>query len=217
VVVHDAAASAPRVVAEPTPARERYLDAALALLDAGETLTLHRLGGALGLSHTAVYRHFPDLAALVSEVASRVIGAALSTVEDVGDPRARLRDMALAVRAALADHPALAGALAGVEGTPTRLLWLQDRVAAELRALGVPDAALPVVLQALEGVVLGLSAYDFARAPDHLDLRRERLRRTADTAVRSVGRSASRVAANNEAAFLLALDAVLDAAGRLAR
>ncbi len=212
---HPSSPPAPSSPPSSSPARDRYLDAALALLDAGEPLTLHRLGDALGLTHTAVYRHFPDLTALVGELASRVLIEALTGLPQAGTPRDRLRRMGLAVRGALAAHPALASAVVGLEGTPTRIIWLQDVVASELRVLGVPADALPVVGQALEGLVLGASAYDFSRAPEHLALRAQRLRRTADPAVRAVGRSAARVAANNEAAFVLALDALLDAAERL--
>jgi AcrR family transcriptional regulator len=196
--------------------RDRFVVAALELLDAGEPLTLHRLGDAVGLSHTAVYRHFPNLTALVAELASRVLSEALTQLPDAERPRDRLRSIVMALRTALNAHPALAVALATVEATPVDVIWVQDVAAAELRRIGVPSPSVPVVLQALEGLVVGTSAFDLARAPRHLSLRAERLRRTTDPALRTVGQSAARVAANNAAAFELALDAILDAAERLA-
>jgi AcrR family transcriptional regulator len=55
------------------PTRERLLDAAQALLDAGgvDAVTLREVGGRAGVSHNAPYKHFAGKEALLAALAAR--------------------------------------------------------------------------------------------------------------------------------------------------
>jgi len=194
------------------PAGERYIDAALELLDAGETLTLHCLGEHMGLTHTAVYRHFPDLARLVGEVAGRVLSTVLTDPMPAGmTPRGRITTLAHTVRGMFVAHPMLAITLLTSGGPVGALFEVQERVIAELRTMGLEGATLTAAYQALEGLVLGGAVADLTGAPDHLAIRRDRMRAVSDRDFRPLGRSEARVRTNNEAAFAFALEALLDA------
>jgi len=199
------------------PARERYLAAALAILDDGEELTLHRLGDRLGLTHTAVYRHFPNLAELVGEITARLLTDHLPTDPDrAATPRERITHLARAVRAGFVAHPALAAVVSSSTAVAPSQLRMQELVLVELRAMGLDGTALTTAYQALEGIVIGVTAFDLDAAPEHVTSRAARMRLVEDRDFRALGRSEQRVAAHTETAFGFALEAVLDAVERLA-
>lgn len=91
--------------------RNALLTEALALIGTHgpEALTLRQLARALGVDHTAVYRHFSDKGALLSELsdtgfallAERMRGALVSTDDD---PVGRVRSLAVAYVSFAIDH-----------------------------------------------------------------------------------------------------------------
>lgn len=77
--------------------REAALEAAAVLLEAqGEAkVTLRTLAEQVGVTHRALYRHFPDRAALMAEVACGALEALLARMQTVleeaaSDPQSRL-------------------------------------------------------------------------------------------------------------------------------
>jgi AcrR family transcriptional regulator len=191
--------------------RDRYLDAALELLGTGEPLTLQRLGTRMGLTHTAVYRHFKDLSQLLTELVDRQLGALLAA-DDSGDlpPRDAILTLAQRLRTGLTKEPALVAALLGSEYVLGSLEVMSREVVRQLRRMGLEGSALTTCYQALESVVLGATAFDLAGAPQHLAIRSDRIRRFADPAFDEISRDEADVARNTEEAFLLAVTAVLD-------
>ena len=65
---------------------EKLIDAAAALLDQGgeAAVTLRAVAQAVGVSHNAPYRHFPDRSALLAAVAERDLRAFTADFEAIG-------------------------------------------------------------------------------------------------------------------------------------
>ena len=68
----------------------------------------------------------------------------------------------------------------------------------------------------LESYLIGSIAFDFAGAPDHLEIRRVRRRMLAHEAFDPLTRSPEQIGELNESAFVLGCDALLDRCERLA-
>ncbi len=197
-------------------ARDRYLDAALALLGEGEPLTLHRLGDRLGLTHTAVYRHFADLRQLVNELFDRELGDELGApLPDEATPRERILTLALRVRQGLTQHHALAVALLSVDYPVGSMGSVARQGLDLLREMGLEGRDLATVYRSFESVLLGMTVFDVAASPDHLAIRRERMHQLGDGTLHRILRSEAAVAKVNEAGFRFAIEALLDAAEAL--
>jgi len=193
-------------------ARERYLDAALAVLAANEALTLHRLAQELGRSHTAVYRHFRDLDDLVGELVDREFsGTLLGAVDGAPGPREAVLGLAMAVRDTYRTNPALASAFARLPHPGAGMAAVSALMVGLLRDLGLEGDRLATAYQALESVIIGTSAYDYGRAPEHLATRRVRLAELDDPAFTRATRDDTSVDEHNDRAFRFAVAAVLDA------
>lgn len=181
--------------------------AALSFIDEHgvEPLTIRALGAAMGLHHTATYRHYASKNDVLRAVLALVLEEALSSAGDLpADPKERLLVMARALRAALHAHPAVTIAYL----TPIESLAdsdaansFQQAVVAALREIGLHGDNLLLRHQLLETYVLGSCVFDFGGAPDHLESRRLRHRFITDPDFDEVTRSTERVDALNEAAF----------------
>lgn len=192
--------------------RERYLDAALAIIASDEPLTLHRLGRATGRSHTALYWHFADLDDLVAALIDREFaGAVTGSVVGAATPRDGIVALAMAVREAFRANPGLARRFVRLPRAGQELASASTVMLRLLRGLGVDGEELATAYQALESVIIGASAFDFERAPEHLAIRRARLAATGDPAFRHVTRDDASVAVHNDRAFRLAVESLLDA------
>jgi AcrR family transcriptional regulator len=197
-------------------ARDRYLDAALELLDEGEPLTLHRLGERLGLTHTAVYRHFSDLRQLVNELFDRELGDELTApLPADATPREQIVTLALRVRRGLMEHHALAGALLSADYPVGSMANVAQRGLSLLREIGLEGADLAMVYRSFESVLLGTTVFDVAASPDHLAIRRERMRQFGDGSLNRMLRTDTAVGKVNEAGFRFTIDALLDASEAL--
>jgi len=197
-------------------ARDRYLDAALELLDEGEPLTLHRLGERLGLTHTAVYRHFTDLRQLVNELFDRELGDELSApLPTDATPREQIVTLALRVRRGLMEHHSLAVALLSADYPVGSMANVAQRGLSLLREMGLEGADLAMVYRSFESVLLGTTVFDVAASPDHLAIRRERMRQLGDGSLNRMLRTDAAVGKVNEAGFRFTIDALLDASEAL--
>ena len=79
--------------------RRALVDAALALLEEGEELSLRAVARRAGVSHTAPYHHFRDRRALVAAVAQEGLLALRDALSQAGeglDPQARLLEGGIA-------------------------------------------------------------------------------------------------------------------------
>jgi AcrR family transcriptional regulator len=192
--------------------RDRYLDAALAIIVSDEPLTLHRLGSAVGRSHTALYWHFSDLDDLVATLIDREFaGSVTGSVAGAASPCDGLRALAVAVRAAFRANPRLASRFIRLPRPGQELASASTVMLRLLRLLGLEGGELATAYQALESVIIGTTAFDFERAPQHLAIRRDRLATLGDAAFAHVVRDDAAVDAHNERAFRFAVDALLDA------
>jgi len=199
--------------------RADYVAAALAIIDehglAG--LTTRSLGDRLGVHGTAVYRHFPNLDELVEAVLNEVIGRIADATEPADDtPRARLTAIMVATRRAFAEHPNIIVPFVSSRGMFPRGLEITNRVLTDLAAMGLSGRELAEALQMLESYLIGSIAFDYAGAPDHLEIRRVRRRMLAHEAFDPLTRSAEQIGELNEAAFALGCIALLDMCERLA-
>jgi AcrR family transcriptional regulator len=199
--------------------RADYVAAALAFIDGNgyEALTLRTLGDALGVSHTALYRHFPDRATLLTAVSDALVEEAMSVPPPAGlAPRDRIVHRFRRIKAAFAAHPNVVVPTATTGGPrPAQLVWTRD-VVADLEAMGLGGAALVQAFRLLEGYGVGTTLFDLGGAPDHLELRRQRMRALEHPAFDEASRSVEDVAADNELAFERGLHTLLDLCERVA-
>ena len=192
--------------------RDRYLDAALAIVSSDEPLTLHRLARRVGRSHTALYWHFRDLDELLAALVDRELaGAITGSVVGHDAPRDALIALAASVRAAFRENPRLAASFIRLPRPGRELASVSVLMLDRLRRLGLEGDVLATAYQALESLIIGANVYDHERAPAHLAIRRERFVELDDPAFGDVVRDDAAVEAHNERAFRFALDALLDA------
>lgn len=196
--------------------RRAMLETTLDLLDelGVHGVTLQVLGERMGMHPTSIYRYFASVDDLLAEAHVTLLDDLATTLVLPEDPRERLLAMSVAVRDHLHRRPGAAGLFAVVGGDRVAGTALVTSTLAALRDLGVAESDVAVSYQALESYVLGTILYDYAGAPDHVVLRRERFAAVGDSALADVSASDAGVDALNERAFRLGLEALLD---RIAR
>ena len=192
--------------------RRAMLETTVDLLDevGVQGLTLQVLGERLEMHPTSIYRYFPSVDDLLAEAHVTLLDDLAAQLVLPEDPRERLIAMSVAVREHFHRRPGAAVLFAVTGGDRISGTALVKSTLAALRELGVAKRDLAVSYQALESYVLGTILYDFAGAPDHVVLRRERLAAVGDPALEDACVSDAGVDALNERAFLLGLEALLD-------
>jgi AcrR family transcriptional regulator len=205
-------ASAAKPMRKGERTRLAMLQAAVDILDeqGPDALTLQALGERLGLHRTAIYRHFADRDDLLGEALEYLIAQVAVGLNLPADPRGRIATIALELRRMFHRYPGASTIFVTTGGSRAGSAQMEVLVLQALREMGVAEADLPVVYQALESYTIGASLFDFAGAPLHLESRRERHAAVADPAMARVTASAVQVDATNEAAFLWGLQALLD-------
>ena len=163
-----------------TNTREELIRAAFVIVDEQgyEALTLRSLGAAVGMHHTAVFRHFKTKDELLQEMLVRVLGEGFAQFEpgEYG-PAERIVVTGVRLRSVLAEHPALIHPLLGNESTSVEGDAIQSIVVSALTELGLAGRDLTVRYQAIESFALGSIYFDFADYPRHAEGRRNRHRR----------------------------------------
>lgn len=203
----------------PSNSSADYVRAALAIVDEEglEALTTRTLGERMGVHGTAVYRHFPNREDLITAMLNEVIGQVSdASVSDDPDPRTRLHTMLRTARAKLAEHPNLVIPLVTSNGLIPRGAEITLRVLADLEAMGLHGSSLAVAHQMLESYLVGSTAFDYAGAPDHLEMRRVRRRMLAHEAYDPLTRQADQIGELNQEAFELGCTALLNMCEQLA-
>lgn len=196
-----------------------YVVAALRIIDEQglEALTMRSLGEALGAHGTAVYRHFASRDELVNAVMNKVAEqmAGAMTVDEP-DPRARLLSLMLAVREGLSAHPNLVSTVVNSTGTVAGATALSYSMIGALEEMGLHGRSLALSLQMIESYLVGATAFDFAGAPEHLEIRRQRRQFIGHPELVALSESQEQVFSINEEAFARGCHALLDTCATLA-
>ena len=201
------------------PSGDEFVTAAIAFVDERglAALTLRSLGEALGVNHTALYRHFRDKDDLLLAMIDTVIADITNTpVPARATPRNRLLHLLRQVRIEFSRHPELTAAIITTSGTLPHGHRFTTMVVDELVAMGVPDSEVAQCYQLLEDFVMGATIYDLGGAPDPLETRRVRHRLLGHPLFDDLSRTTADIVAHNEAAFELGLGMLLDGCAAIA-
>src|SRR5438445_10408912 len=146
--------------------RERIAAAAVALIDDEglETLSMRRLGKALGVEAMSLYRHFPSKAALLEAVVARLLAGLPVPAPTAARWQDAFRALARAYRALLTRHPNAIPLLATLELSNPGSLAVAGSVMALFSAAGFDPRTSLYVLATGESVVIGF-AYRLAETP----------------------------------------------------
>ncbi len=148
--------------------RERIVEAAVAVLDAGgeDALTVRALGARLATGSGAIYWHVASKGDLLAAAASHVVGQAMTGIGGDAEPRAAIRAIALGVFDAIDAHPWV-GAQLSREPWRSAMLQIFEGIGGQLQALGVPAWARFDSASALVNYVLGVAGQNAANARLH--------------------------------------------------
>lgn len=149
---------------EPALSRERIIDAAITLLDAdgADGFTFRALAGRLATGAGAIYWHVAGKDELLGAASDAVVAAALaapSTQEAA--PREAISAIGMSLFDAIDAHPWVGAELARAPGSRP-LVRILEGIGRQVRALGVPDAALWLVTSTLLHYILGVGGLNAA-------------------------------------------------------
>lgn len=191
-----------------------FVVAALKIIDSQglDALTMRSLGDAMRIHGTAIYRHFKGREDLLNAVMDRVVAEMSDHVSwEEPDPRTRLLSMMSAIRSGMAEHPNLVSAFVHSSGTMPSAFDVTRSIIDSLEELGLRGRHLAIALQMLESYLVGATAFDYAGAPDHLEIRRVRRRMLSHSAFDPLSRTTKQIHDVNEDAFVAGCNALLDA------
>lgn len=147
--------------------RERIADAARALVDRDglEALSMRRLGAELGVEGMAIYRYFPNKAAVLAGVVD-VLLAELVIPPPSGVPwQIVFREVARAYRALLLRHPHAIPLLASLPLSDPAAARAAGAVMAQLRAAGFDAESALKTLATITSFVVGVAQWEVGTAP----------------------------------------------------
>ncbi len=170
----------------PPVTRERVLDAALALADEGglETLSMRRIGKALGVEGMALYNHVADKDDILDGIVERVL-AEIPPPSTEGEWKSEMRERAVAARRVFLKHPWAIGLLEArhAGSSPTRLGYF-DAVLGCLRAAGFSPTlsmrAFSIIDSFLYGFILQELSLPFDDSAGLEEVGEDLLRQMAD-------------------------------------
>ena len=197
--------------------REAFADAAITIIDERgfDALSMRALGEELGVHATAVYRHFANKHELVEAALARMLVVSGAAVPEAGSPRERIAGLMRSLRRAFAQHPNLALPNLTIQDEQATVEFVRIALAL-LREMGLRGRDLVVAYQMLETFSVGTNAYDWGNFPDALEARRRGRRMVGDEAFDQCSRTLESMAAVNDDAFEIGLEALLDACAALA-
>jgi len=145
--------------------RDVIVQAATEILDAkGEdALTLRALTVRLATGYGAIYHHVADRNDLLAAATDHVTANIATGLAADAEPQQALRAIALGLFDAIVAHP-WAGAQLTREPWRPALLDIYESIAAQLRALGVPDGALSDSAGVLVNYIFGVAVQNAANA-----------------------------------------------------
>lgn len=142
----------------PALSRERIVEEALALLDAGglEGFSMRKLAARLGVEAMSIYHHFPNRQAILNAAADRIIGQIVLPPDGVGW-RGRLEQFAEGTYRILMAHPAMVSILAMEVADPVDppALAVIDQTLATLAAAGFSPMQQATIFHAITAMVFG--------------------------------------------------------------
>jgi TetR/AcrR family transcriptional regulator, tetracycline repressor protein len=191
--------------------RERFVAAAWDIVEERgfAALTMRSLGAELGVSASAVYTYFPEREQLVAALADELLGRLVPADRSL-PARDRLAAQAQNARTLLHRYPEVGQvvAMSPVDSEPSAVVT--GRLIADLEELGLAGDDLVLAYRLYEGYIAGMSLFDLAGAPEHLEQRRLRYRSLSHPAFDEHSRSADAIDALNERTFTAGLSALLD-------
>jgi TetR/AcrR family tetracycline transcriptional repressor len=191
--------------------RERFIAAAWDFIEANglDALTMRSLGKAMGVSASAVYTYFPEREGLVAALADEILGRA-APADPTLSPRGRLEDEALRIREVMRQHPAIGRLVASSPVESPTAAAFAIRIIHDLEELGLTGDDLVTGYRLFEGYVAGMSLFDLAGAPEHLEQRRRRYRSLSHAAFDEHSRSEGDIDRLNEDVYAHGLRVLLD-------
>jgi AcrR family transcriptional regulator len=138
--------------------RERILQAALAFADANgiESLSMRKLGEAVGVEAMSLYNHVPSKGDLLDRLIDLVFGE-IELPGSAADWRTAMRQRAIAVRAALKRHRWAIGLMESRTSPGPATLRHHDAVLGCLRQAGFPIALAAHAYAALDSYIYGFA------------------------------------------------------------
>jgi AcrR family transcriptional regulator len=158
---------APLSTARAPLSRVRIAATALALVDRDglEALSMRRLGAELGVEGMAIYRHFPNKAAVLAGLVE-VLLAELVIPPPSGIPwQIVFREVARAYRALLLRHPHAIPLLAALPLSDPAAGRAAGAVMAQLRAAGFDAPEALKTLATITSFVVGVAQWEVGTAP----------------------------------------------------
>jgi len=147
----------------PSLSRERIIDAAIALLDAGgeDGLTFRALAQALATGAGAIYWHVADKDDLLDAACDAIVAATTAAAVDGATARARIRAIGLGMFDAIDAHPWVGTELAR---SPAKMPMVRilESLGRQVQASGVPERALWTATSTLLNYILGLAGQNAA-------------------------------------------------------
>jgi len=153
--------------ADPSPraplTRERVLGAALKLADEGglASLTMRRLGGALGVKAMSLYNHVANKEDILDGLIDLVFGE-IDLPSGGADWRAAMRRRAISAREALTRHPWATGLMESRTNPGPATLRHHDSVIGILRDAGFSIAMAAHAYSALDSYIYGFALQEMS-------------------------------------------------------
>jgi AcrR family transcriptional regulator len=155
--------------------RDRVLQAALALADAGgiESLSMRKLGEAVGVEAMSLYNHVPSKGDLLDGLIDLVF-AEIELPDGAGGWKSAMRERAISARAALSRHRWAIGLMESRTTPGPATLRHHDAVLGCLRRAGFPVALAGHAYSALDSYIYGFALQEgglpFEAGPETAEL-----------------------------------------------
>ena len=197
----------------PQTSRAEFIDAALAFIDTHgvDSLSLRSLSVQMDMSHATLYRHFASKDELIDALIDNQLGKAIEDTNPDLPARVRLKELAFHLRNHFDAHPNLLKPLINGTGAGSNAFQIAKLTLDGLRELGIAPARLGHWLRVLENFAVGSMVFDYAAAPNHLEIRASRLNVLHDAGYLDRKLEPLEVALQNEAAFDATLEILLTA------
>ncbi len=147
--------------------RSRIAQAALAVLDRDglDALSMRRLGAELGVEGMAIYRHFPNKAAVLAGVVEVLLAELVIPPPSDVAWQLVFKDVSRAYRALLLGHPSAIPLLATLPLTDPAAARAAGAVMALLRAAGFDAQSALKTLATITSYVVGVAQWEVGTAP----------------------------------------------------
>ena len=153
--------------ARPALSRERIAATALALVDRDglEAFSMRKLGADLGVEGMAIYRYFPNKAALLAGVVEVLLAELVIPPPSDVPWQQVFRELSRAYRALLLRHPHAIPLLATLPLSDPAAARAAGAVMAQLRAAGFDAQSALKTLATITSYVVGVAQWEVGTAP----------------------------------------------------